>query len=86
MSVKTLNAVQVFSAPVLPSNRITYSIAPALAFLPDQSLDAEPAELESFLENENPLGCIRGVLWVMAFNATVFLLGFTVWASFKFLW
>jgi len=86
MSVKTLNAVQVFSTPALASKRLTYSIAPAATTVPDSQSPPRPAELEMFLENENPLGCIRGVFWVMAFNVIVFLAAFSAWATFKYLW
>jgi hypothetical protein len=86
MSTKTLNAEQVFSAPAAASKRLTYSIAPTVASFADQTPTADPLDLESFLANENPIGCIRGVLWVMAFNALAFLVGFTVWATVKYLW
>jgi hypothetical protein len=85
MSAKTLNAVQVFSAPALASERRTYSITPAPTSFPSQTSTADPADLESFLENENPIGCIRGVFWVMVFNAVAFLIGFTVWATCNYL-
>jgi len=42
-------------------------------------------ELEAFLDGDNPLGCFRGVMWVMAFNAAVALLGFMIWQSCKYL-
>ena len=64
---------------VLPANisqARTYSIAPSPAYIPDErSILPPPPEIDSFLEAENPLGCIRGVMWVMAFNVAVFLLG-----------
>jgi len=81
MSAKTLNAVQLFSSSALASEPLTYSIAPASTSFISQTLSTAPAELESFLEDENPLGCIRGVLWVMGFNAAAFLIGYTIWAA-----
>lgn len=39
----------------------------------------ERPQLELFLEEENPLGCIRGVMWVMVFNAGAVLGGIAIW-------
>lgn len=86
MSVKTLNVVPIFSAPAPASKRLTYSIAPSETAVPAQESSSLPAELEVFLEHENPLGCIRGVFWVMAFNAIVFLTAFSAWELFRHLW
>ncbi len=82
MSLETLSTIQAFSAP---ARRLTYSIAPEV--LPDasQEIHHAPENLEVFLEGENPLGCIRGVMWIMAFNAGVFLLGLLIWESCKYL-
>ncbi len=85
MPVKTLNADQVLSTPAPTSKRLTYSIAPAATSAPAPEAPMHPAELEAFLENENPLGCIRGVVWVMAFNMIVFLAAFSAWELFKHL-
>jgi hypothetical protein len=85
MSVKTLHNVQSVGNAAPVSAPRTYSIAPRVAPEPVESLYSTPAELEIFLDGENPLGCIRGVMWVMAFNAAVFLLGFLVWQSCKYL-
>jgi len=86
MSAKTLNAVQVFAAPAVSSKRLTYSIAPAQTTVSAPEASSHPAELERFLENENPLGCARGVLLIMAFNAIVFVAAFSAWAAFKHFW
>jgi hypothetical protein len=86
MFTKTLNASQVFHAPAVASKRLTSSIAPASTSLPGHTPTADPIDVESFLEDENPIGCIRGVFWVMGFNAVAFLIGFTVWATCKYLW
>ena len=90
MSAKTLNSVQsVVVEPLAARSPIskarTYSIEPRLASVPAKTSYVSTTELESFLEAENPLGCFRGVMWVMAFNAAVFLLGFVIWQSWKFL-
>ncbi len=85
MSVKTLNSAETFVAPSASPRRLTYSIAPSAQLVAPPELHSMPAELESFLEGENPIGCIRGVMWVMAFNAGVFLAGFMLWQSFKYL-
>ncbi len=84
MSVKTLNSIDAIALPATVSQARTYSIAPIPAFIPaeEKSYPAAP-EIDSFLEAENPLGCIRGVMWVMAFNVAVFLLGLMVWQSCK---
>ena len=83
MSAKTLSAVQIFSAAAPTSRRMTYSIEPVATTIPSTELPARPAELEEFLENENPLGCIRGVFWVTVFNAIVLLTAFCAWAMVK---
>jgi hypothetical protein len=90
MSVKTLNRVEATTIPATVistsvSTARTYSVAPETRFIPEQKLNHAPAELSIFLENENPIGCIRGVMWVMAFNAGVFLIGMAIWQSCKHL-
>jgi hypothetical protein len=88
MSVKTLNANQLFNAPAHSPRRLTYSIDPLPAsphIHGSQESEAPPTELEVFLDNENPLGCLRGVMWVMGFNMVAFLVAFTVWVSLRFL-
>ncbi len=82
MPVKTLNSSQPMVLPAGISHARTYSIATSPAFIPGQ--ESCPSEIDSFLEAENPLGCIRGVMWVMAFNVVVFLLGLMIWQSVKF--
>lgn len=86
MSVHTLTQPNTQVSHSSARTELTYSISPALE--PSFSLQqcADPASVGDFLAGENPLGCIRGVMWVMAFNAGVFLLGFLVWQSVKFLW
>jgi hypothetical protein len=85
MSVKMLQEVSMLGSARPTPRAFTYSIAPAVE-APDA---VEPSvistELEAFLEGDNPLGCFRGVMWVMAFNAAVFLLGFMIWQSVKYL-
>ena len=74
MSVKTLNSVQPMVLPANISQARTYSIAPSPALHPRREKSyPSAAQIDSFLEAENPLGCIRGVMWVMAFNIAVFL-------------
>ncbi len=85
MSVKTLNPVHSAIASTAVSPARTYSIEPMLSLPRREQYAATSNPLEIFLEAENPLGCIRGVMWVMAFNAAVFALGFAVWQAFKFL-
>jgi len=85
MSVKTLNSVQSIAAPVPVSKAHTYSIEPQVTSISATTSCVAPAELESFLEAENPLGCFRGVMWVMVFNAAAFLMGFVIWQSWKLL-
>ena len=85
MSVKTLSSVQSIPAPSPVSKARTYSIEPQLTSVPAKSSCAAPAELESFLEAENPLGCFRGIMWVMVFNAAALLMGFLIWQSWKLL-
>lgn len=85
MTVKTLNSVQSIAAPGPISKTRTYSIEPQFTSIPAQTSCVSPTELESFLEAENPLGCFRGVMWVMVFNAAAFLLGFAIWQSWKLL-
>jgi len=89
MSVKTLNGVQSFATPSATSSRDTpartYSIEPGRASIPAEELYSTQNDLAGFLEGENPIGCVRGVMWVMAFNASVFVLGFAVWEAFKLL-
>jgi hypothetical protein len=86
MSVKTLSNIRSLGASIPASASLTYSIAPSLPSPIQQRPEARSTEVESFLEGENPLGCFRGVMWVMAFNAAVFLLGFVIWQSCKYLW
>jgi len=90
MSAKILNSapsivVQPFAGRSSHSKARTYSIEPQLTSVPAQTSYVPTTELESFLEAENPLGCFRGVMWVMAFNTAAFLLGFVIWQSWKFL-
>jgi hypothetical protein len=85
MSVKTLNSAQPMVLPASISHARTYSIAPNAASTPNETLYPSAQQIDSFLEAENPLGCIRGVMWVMAFNIAVFLVGFTIWRCVKFL-
>ncbi|AXC13420.1 hypothetical protein ACPOL_4143 [Acidisarcina polymorpha] len=90
MSAKTLNPGYTIHRPSIQSHG-TYSIAPTASTTAEASTTIEeygatPNHIESFLEVENPLGCIRGVMWVMAFNASVFALGFLIWKSCKLLW
>jgi hypothetical protein len=83
MSVKTLSTAQSMAIPATVSHARTYSIAPNPAPFVDESFAASPAQLDSFLEEENPIGCIRGVMWVMAFNIGVFFLGLSIWECIK---
>jgi hypothetical protein len=84
MSVKTLSSAQPMVLPASISHARTYSIAPSPAYIPDEKSYASAAQMDSFLEEEHPLGCIRGVMWVMAFNLAVFLVGLTIWQCVKF--
>jgi hypothetical protein len=84
MSVKTLNSAQPMVLPASISHARTYSIAPSPVSIPNETLYPAAGQIDSFLEGENPLGCIRGVMWVMAFNIAVFLVGFTIWKCVKF--
>jgi hypothetical protein len=84
MSTKTLNSVQSIVLPAAVSQPRTYSISPSPAFIPTEQSCPSAAEIDSFLEAENPLGCFRGVMWVMVFNVAVFLLGLMIWQSCKF--
>jgi hypothetical protein len=81
MSVKTLSEIQTLG-PALGFRGHTYSVAPLPAGV-EESLPS--TDLEIFLNMENPLGCARGVLFVMAFNAAFFLLGFLMWQACKYL-
>ena len=85
MSVKTLNSAQPMVLPANISGARTYSIAPGSAYVPQENTCDSADQIDSFLEGENPLGCIRGVIWVMAFNLAVFLLGAAIWQCVKFL-
>ena len=89
MSVKTLNSAQPMVLPARISHARTYSIAPTSvpvpASLPGERPYASTEDIEAFLEAENPLGCFRGVMWVMAFNVAVVLVGLTIWQCLKFL-
>ncbi len=84
MSVKTLGSAPSVANPARRSSVRTYSIEPSLP-LPTEIASPARAEFELFLEAENPIGCFRGVMWVMAFNVAVFLLGLAIWQSCKFL-
>jgi len=70
--------------PARLSHARTYSIPPGPATVPNEKLHSSTEHIDSFLEAENPLGCIRGVLWVMAFNVAVFLVGLAIWQCIKF--
>jgi hypothetical protein len=83
MSVKTLNSVESMVLPATTSQARTYSIAPSPMSRPEERSYPSAAQIDSFLEAENPLGCIRGVMWVMAFNVSVFLLGLAIWQCVK---
>jgi hypothetical protein len=85
MAVKTLNTIESTVSSSGLSKATTYSIECGATSLPAETGGVSKAELESFLEGENPLGCIRGVMWVMAFNAAAFLVGFMIWQGCKFL-
>ena len=85
MSVKTLSSAQPMVLPASISHARTYSVAPSPAYIPEQIAYPSAAEIDSFLQEENPLGCIRGVMWVMVFNITVFVIGLTLWQCIKFL-
>jgi hypothetical protein len=85
MSVKTLSSVQPMVLPAGASQPRTYSIEPNPTYRADGNSVAAAAELEAFLEQEHPLGCIRGVMWVMAFNLAVFLGGLAIWECVKLL-
>ncbi len=85
MSVKTLNSAPPIVLPASISHARTYSIAPSPLSVPDERPYPSTEQIDSFLEAENPLGCIRGVMWVMAFNIAVFLVGLTIWQCVKFL-
>jgi hypothetical protein len=89
MSTKTLNNIDVLGSSLnsaRPVRSRTYSITPRMMSTSSDVPNDSAADVEIFLEGENPLGCIRGVMWVMAFNAAVFVLGFTIWQSCKYLW
>lgn len=85
MAVKTLSSAQAIALPGNMHQSRTYSIAPGSVCIPEETSYASAVEIGSFLEGENPLGCIRGVMWVMAFNVAVFLLGVAIWQSCKLL-
>jgi hypothetical protein len=84
MTAKTLNSAQPMVLQAGISHSSTYSIAPGPTSLPRQEPYPSAVEIDSFLEGENPLGCIRGVMLVMAFNVAVFLVGLIIWQSVKF--
>ena len=71
--------------PARVSQARTYSVAPSPVQLPNETTSPSQAQLDLFLEGENPIGCIRGVMWVMAFNFAVFLFGAAIWECVKFL-
>ena len=82
MLVKSLNEVK--SAPA--SAAATYSVrSNVIASIGAAQSAAHAPDLEIFLEGENPIGCIEGVMWVMVFNAAAFALGFAVWEACKLL-
>ncbi len=85
MSVKTLNEMSILGSVRQAPRRSTYSVAPVVESTAMVETSEASAELEVFLDGENPLGCLRGVMWVMAFNAAVFLLGFMIWQACKYL-
>ena len=85
MSVKTLNNAEVIAIPPRTAPTRTYSIAPVSQAGGAETPSLTAAEIDSFLQAENPLGCFRGVLWVMAFNLAVFLMGVMIWQSCKLL-
>jgi hypothetical protein len=86
MTVKALSNVRSLGAVLPASPGPTYSIASSVSPYPEESSVFHSVEVESFLEEENPLGCIRGVMWVMVFNVAVFLAGIVIWQSCKHLW
>jgi hypothetical protein len=83
MSARAVNSVQPMVLPANISQARTYSIAPSPAYIPDER-SYPSAQIDPFLEAENPLGCIRGVMWVMAFNVAAFLFGLLIWQCVKF--
>ncbi len=85
MSVRTVNSVQPMVLPANISQARTYSVAPSPAYIPDEKSYPSTSQIDSFLEAENPLGCIRGVMLVMSFNVAVFLFGLLMWRCVKFL-
>jgi hypothetical protein len=85
MSVKTLNSAQTMVLPATISQARTYSVAPSPGYLPAEQAYPSAAQMDLFLEAENPLGCIRGVMWVMAFNLAVCLFGAAIWECVKLL-
>jgi hypothetical protein len=90
MAVKTLNnsqsvVAQSVVSPISAPRVRTYSVEPRIESDPGEVSCISETELQSFLDAENPLGCFRGVMWVMAFNAVVFLLGVAIWQSCKLL-
>lgn len=85
MSTETLSTVASFRSSAAVSRPRTYSIAPVLETVVPEKVAAPPANVGVFLEGENPLGCIRGVMWMMAFNVGAFALGFLIWRSCKLL-
>jgi hypothetical protein len=85
MSASTVNSVQPMVIPANLSQARTYSVAPSPASIPGEKSYPSATPIDSFLEAENPLGCIRGVMWVMAFNVAVLLFGLLMWRCVKFL-
>jgi hypothetical protein len=85
MSARTVNSVQPMVLPANVSQARTYSVAPSTAYILDEKSSPSAAPIDSFLEAENPLGCFRGVMWVMAFNVAVFLFGLLMWQCVRFL-
>jgi hypothetical protein len=85
MSVKTLSPAQSMAIPATISHAPTYSVAPSPARYAEEQIAASPSQLDAFLEEENPLGTIRGVMWVMVFNTVVFVVGFAVWELLRLL-
>jgi hypothetical protein len=86
MAVKTLNKVRSLGATIPASQSRTYSIAPSMTSSSERATKPHLVEMESSLQDENPLGCIRGVMWVMAFNLAALFLGIAIWQSCKLLW
>ena len=78
MPVKALSDVET----VQVSATRTYSVPSSVVMSVPAGVETRyPSDLQIFLEEENPLGCIRGVMWVMVFNAAAVLLGLAIWKT-----